>query len=769
MKRFNLHIGAFLTLALAVSSCAEEELVKDSFLPTPSNTITFGASNLQIDVLSRSEKSDNSILSTTESKLVSEDGEYSLPMVVQVEEGIHRVGEEALASRASKVEVMGNINTLHAWATHTVNSSPVLYFNGETGEGFTKDGDIFYANRTEPYLWPEQGGSFDFLTVVNKPATNFTPNFNEQNQIVSFDYIVPTDAANQPDILVAKASGISDGLGDPVPLSFRHIMAAVNVKVGTLVEGTINSITFKGIDYKGTYLIENLEWINQAKEQEIVQIPVGEGYKEVLQDVNKDFTIPLRDPDEKKLINEITLMMIPQLLPNGALVQINFTDGKTGKTVNLSASIQGQEWKRNTTTNYVINIDDNYNLQITTDANIIDSHYVITQVTVYSEADSWNLSVECEEDKNADISLLLEEDVNPMAIKGFWTDKFLTKQGDQYVSTGESARGDADIENGPANVEKVVYVFIPENMSGTVRHIKLTVTTKTATKTLILEQYPVKWIDSTGSLSQVPKNGDLGCEFIIEGGLVPWGFSWTDLDEEYTTSQGNPNMLPQGQLTKIESAMKAAGIDYENFPEYLFLGQKKYNNSDTEYAGVVLLIDYEKLATAINVGSSLTDGYTNTMGMYKFEATEGEEAAGMELITALKAFVESWGDIIYKPGSGPVALASVDNYAALTALKRNRFDLYSDEANGLYIPVLNDADANWYLPAKDQYDNTISKANWGQSFTWNANYWTSSIYPNALEPDKDTGESYMFTGVTSTPADRDNGYNAMAIRKYTSQ
>ena len=74
MKRFNLHIGAFLTLALAVSSCAEEELVKDYFVPSPSNTITFGASDLQVEVLSRSGKSEKAILSTTESKLVSEDG-----------------------------------------------------------------------------------------------------------------------------------------------------------------------------------------------------------------------------------------------------------------------------------------------------------------------------------------------------------------------------------------------------------------------------------------------------------------------------------------------------------------------------------------------------------------------------------------------------------------------------------------------------------------------------------------------------------------------
>ena len=126
MKRFNLHIGAFLTLALAVSSCAEDEVVKDYFVSSPSNTITFGASDLKVEVLSRSGKSENSILSTTESKLVSEGGQYSLPMLVQVQEGIHCIGKAAPASRGipyndptnENAKTIDDITTLHAWATH---------------------------------------------------------------------------------------------------------------------------------------------------------------------------------------------------------------------------------------------------------------------------------------------------------------------------------------------------------------------------------------------------------------------------------------------------------------------------------------------------------------------------------------------------------------------------------------------------------------------------------------------------------------------------
>lgn len=730
MKRFNLYIGAFLTLALAVSSCAEEELMKDSFLPTPSNTITFGASNLQIDVLSRSEKSDNSILSTTESKLVSEDGEYSLPMVVQVEEGIHRVGEEALASRASKVEVMSKINTLHAWATHTVNSSPVLYFNGETGEGFTKDGDIFYANRTEPYLWPEQGGSFDFLTVVNKPATNFTPNFNEQNQIVSFDYIVPTDAANQPDILVAKAGGVNDGLGESVPLEFKHIMAAVNFSIGELsnnIQGTIKSIKLKGIYNQGTYQVDNHEWINRT---------VADG---------GEFIVPLKDDGTA---NDVTLMMIPQQLFTGAEVEIVFVDKLAGEK-NLRASIQGDVWGRSTTTNYLINIDGDYNLQITPLDKVIDSHYVITKVEVNSVYD-WTLTATS--DDGALVTVQLESDVNPLAKDGFWTDKNVTKIGDTYVIDENSTARGFDTCEGLGGTQ-IVYVFIPENISGKDRLITLLCEDENGTtKELVLTQGTVKWLNS-GS-------GYWGCELLLEGGQVDWGFSWDGLNATFILKQGgasyNPETgeygegnIPKGQDEKIKPAMELAGIDVNKLTDPNYYIQVAQPGKSEFY----IRVDLGKVGN-IGVAESGVDGWQNTYDIYHFE--------GISALSQLIEFCNSWGDITNPDGRATNIQNSLD-YAAMYAMKRNKFYFYEQlvtDVGHMNVPVIFNEDIDWYLPAKDQFP-TFMQANWGQEFTWNDSYWTSTAY---LEDAADNSKSYAYINGVETVSYRKDKYLTFALR-----
>ena len=750
MKRFNLHIGVFLTLALAVSSCAEDELVKDYFVSSPSNTITFGASDLKVEVLSRSGKSENSILSTTESKLVSEGGQYSLPMLVQVQEGIHCIGKAAPVSRGipyndptnENAKTIDDITTLHAWATHnyvdveenTEKTVHQLFFEGQTGEGFTKNGGIFYADRPEPYLWPENGGTLDFLTVVNKPATNFTPNFNTNNQIVSFDYTVPTDAASQPDILVAKANGIDDGLGESVPLGFKHIMAAVNFRVGTIenVTGTIQSITLKGVYNQGTYNVSNHEWVERK---------INDG---------GTFSVPLNDA---KTASATTLMMIPQQLFTGAEVEIVFADNVNG-TKTLRASIQGDNWALNTTTNYLINIDGSYNIQIVPLDKVIDSHYVITKVEVTSQ-NPWNLKAVS--DDGALVTVQLESQVNSLAKKGFWTDKKVEKNGNQYtIIENSTARGKDTFDENANDGTHIVYVFIPENISGKDRTITLTATdTQNVSKELELIQSSVKWLDS-GS------DGYWGCELLIETQPVDWGFCWDGLNATFVVKQGggensyNPDTdtydkvnIPKGQDDKIKPAMELAGINVALLqdPTYYINVAKGQTQSD-----FYIKIDLGRIGN-IGIAEYGNDGWQNTYDIYHFE--------GISALSQLIDFCNSWGDITNPDGRATKLQNSLD-YAAMYAMKRNRFYYYEQNIEGTTMtnPVIFENDLIWYLPAKDQF-KTLIKSNWGQDFNWSDSYWTSTAY---LLDEADNSKSYAYINGVETIAYRKDKYLAMALR-----
>ena len=770
---------ATAAVAMLMASCIHDEVV---LIPDPiddSRNIGFSANVVDDEAATRGGASRRTL---SDGVIANADGDLSLPLVVTQEQGI-RTSAPVADTRGAKV-TKDDVYRMRVWATYHKDGATELGFNDENHDGsqgldFVRQEGSSVFHSDPQYMWPGNG-TFDFVSVGNLPAdidttisdTNpgagaFYATLNDAGTApVKFTYRVPDVAERQSDIIIAKATEIQGDTNASVSLDFKHIMAAVNFKVGDVVAGTIKSISLTGVYNKGEYLLSDNEWVNRYIEDGgVFNANIG-GDRVVVEDDALNGTQLNSDG--------ATFMMIPQSLYTGAELVVEFVHATNNKPYTLRASIQGGNWAMGTTTNYMINIDHNYELQIVPLDNVIDSHYVIAKVEISSESPNWMLFVQATD--HADVSVELESKLNPMAKQGFWTDKQSIKSGNEYVATNTSVRGDTSVSSSEdglgAITNEVVCVFIPENISGTERKITLTLmdTSTGKSKSHTFTQHSIKWLDPTGAGN--PDNY-WGMELLIENGQVPWGFSWDGVSEKYTTTQGNPDMLPQGQLNKIISAMGNAGIDYENFPEYVFLGQKKYNNNkvpgpEGEYlGGVVLMINYEKLATAIDMGESESDGHSNTMGMYRFGSTEGGATVGIELIAALKAFVDSLGNVDYQPGSGPVELQSTQNYAALNALKRNKFNLYMDTANSFYLPILEQGDDNWYLPAKQQFDEYICKANWGQKFSWNDYYWTSTIFPNADEPDKDTGMSYMFSGASSLPAKRTENYLTMAIRRKT--
>lgn len=749
MKRINVNICALLVLALA--ACTKSDVV-DS-VPTPSNTITFSAADMQLEVISRGGDRKPSTLDITNKAIASEDGEVALPMVVKVEEGIHRAIEQKPATRAAAVTDASEISMLRAWASAKNSAGYKWHINGVD---FKRGNDDIFRS-IESYLWLDAQTKLDFFVVANH-IDAFTPNFNAaRDHIDSFDYTVPAEAANQPDLLVAENLGVAGNYEQSVPLDFKHVLAAVNIKVGSVVSGTIKSIKFKGVYNKGTYLLDEHQWVNRTIEDNVQDNVEG----------NVVFNVPLPEGGVAitkgeytgdAVINTTSFMMIPQQLATGAEVEIEFYDSELNKNVTLRASIQGDVWAMNTTTNYLININGDYGLEIIPLDKVIDSHYVITKVVISSEYPGWTLSAVAND--GADVTVQLESEVNPMAKQGFWTDKEarmeIINEKPTYIidQDAESARGYVSC-GGTSGGGQIVYVFIPENVSGADRKIELTLKgyndnyVQQASKQLTLTQHSVKWLDPTGD-----RNEDLywGCELLIEGNPVDWGFCWDGIEEKYITTQGNQEQVPPGQLKHVEERLTAAGFNIDVFHDpnyYINLVQKSNNNT-----GWLLRIDYSKIGN-IEIAGSRTEGYDNTLELYNFD--------GISILASLKEFIANQDNIQYTLDSGEANITNTLDFAAMYAMKRNRFHLYND-GQGWYLPIIEEKDINWYLPAMEQF-HTIMQSNWGQEFTWNDSYWTSTAY--LTDTETDNAHSYAFINGIETIAHRTSPYLAMALRRKT--
>lgn len=776
----NRSIIYIFSAALALTSCMDEiKEVEIDKIQITSEHIVFGGARTNDIVVTRSGEAPSSSL--TEMSLESEYGGVSLPLFVKVEQGINAYGP---ATRAAITTEIDEITQLDAWATKntytdaskTQIQSRSMFFTGNdgnatTGALFTKEAgnedlngdgeidDIFYPDGNGPYLW-EKGASsvseFQFVTV--SPANSgFKANINPQTLAVTFDYTVPAAATAHKDILVAVPAPVPVNYGQPVPLDYKHVMAAVNVKVGDKIpSGTIKSIKFVGVYNKGSYFPNSNEWTNRTVEN-------GGEFNVVLPEGG--LNVGPGSLGTSITTTETSFMMIPQQLFTGAEMVVEFHDDNTNKDVVLRASIQGDVWAQNTTTNYVINIDANYNVSIVPLDKILDTHYIITKVEVSCEYPYWTLTAAA--DDKSDVTVQLESNVNPMAKLGFWTDKVAEKEGDTYYvpASAESARG-TNAEAGLQGESQIVYVFIPENISGNTRHITLTLTGygtsgETAEKTLVLEQNSVMWLHDPMGTGEA--DAYWGCEFILEGGQVPWGFCFDDLNEDWR-AYGKVTNQPPGWIDKIVAAMTAAGLNVNDL--YAEDSPIRIIQRGDHKSTFLIRIDYGKLGE-IDIAKELMDGHQNTEELYSFE--------GINVIASIKDFLIQSAQagnkgVEHVPGTFNGELDQTLDFAAMYAMKRNRFHLYTEVIAGdggaatMSIPYIEPKDIKWYLPARGQFEYFMHE-NWGQQFSFNDSFWTSTAY--LPEDVVDNTQAYSYTNGIEGTSHRNTPYLTFALRLYT--
>ncbi len=154
------------------------------------------------------------------------------------------------------------------------------------------------------------------------PASIFSNITHTSGSAPTLDYTVPDNAADQIDILAAASPDVSGSTGTAIPLTFKHIFAAVKFSMGTsgMPGGTITKVTLNNIQYKGTCSLDGIWTPNTTDLKSFSQT--------VSASTNANTTITS---------GTTTFMMIPQTLNKDASITVTYSTG-TSYTKAISGS-----------------------------------------------------------------------------------------------------------------------------------------------------------------------------------------------------------------------------------------------------------------------------------------------------------------------------------------------------------------------------------------------------------------------------------------------
>lgn len=539
------------------------------------------------------------------------------------------------------------------------------------------------------YYWPGADHSFQFYAWAPTDAGGLTTPSSPQEK--SLAYTVPEAAADQKDIVVATTDEIQGDNNAAVPLTFKHICTAVRFAVGSQMQpGQIKSVALKGVKNAGTYNMANGAWT------------LGDATADFSQTLDKETTGNEGNGDEITSA-EGTFMMLPQILPADAMIKVVFTNA-SGVDRTLTASIGDTQWTMGTTVTYKLSITPEYELEFVSQPEVQDAHYVIYPITIKSDdklpAGGWTLTSNdptnvtfVEKDK------FVSNDVQALVDAGYWLDGYNGTSTLTSTTTGEVQ----------------VYVFLKENATEADRNITLSLKPAAQgnyeAKEFSFTQYCPAW------------NNGIGVERIQDGDY-PWGFSWdSNMKITYNLGRGLGPIL--------------ASLYIKIFVNYSYV--------TSNWGGVLtdfkVTIDFSKVGT-LTTATDLNDGNKNTWELYSFN--------GLNDASALMAQIESWGGVPDK-----TLPANPSEFAARACAMKNKYSVQTETditGNTVYIPVLDQANMVWYLPAQNEAANMNDNLS--------GDYWTST----AITDPGTTAYKYTVGGSTS-PEDRDSAIHVRAVRQ----
>lgn len=684
---------ATMLLCTLLFSCNNEDFLESGNPEKACDNICFGISSDKNVQTRGYAGSDDEGYTADRFVLRSDDSADTLCVRAIVSEGINVSGfegEQAL-TRATPVGKDNFYNKFHVLAYWSKNGAPVdqFYMNTNASNVAASVGTGAIWSTEQIYYWPGADHSFQFYAWAPTDAGGLTTPSSPQEK--SLAYTVPEAAADQKDIVVATTDEIQGDNNAAVPLTFKHICTAVRFAVGSQMQpGQIKSVALKGVKNAGTYDMAADNW------------SLGDATVNFSQTLNKETTGTEANGDAITT-SEGTFMMLPQTLPAGATVEVVFVNANNEDRT-LTASIGNTEWKMGTTVTYKLSITPEYELEFVSQPEMQDAHYVIYPITIKSgdklPAGGWTLTSNdaanvtfVEKDK------FVNNDVQALVDAGYWLDGYNGTSTLTSTTTGEVQ----------------VYVFLKEN--ATEADLNITLSLKPAAqgnyeaKEFSFTQYCPAW------------NNGIGVERIQDGDY-PWGFSWdSNMKITYNLGRGLGPIL--------------ASLYIKIFVNYSYV--------TSNWGGVLtdfkVTIDFSKVGT-LTTATDLNDGNKNTWELYSFN--------GLNDASALMAQIESWGGVPDK-----TLPANPSEFAARACAMKNKYSVQTETditGNTVYLPVLDQANMVWYLPAQNEAANMNDNLS--------GDYWTST----AITDPGTTAYKYTVGGSTS-PAYRDSAIHVRAVRQ----
>lgn len=688
-------VGGMATMLLCtlLFSCNNEDFLESGNPEKACDNICFGISSDKNVQTRGYAGSDDEGYTADRFVLRSDDSADTLCVRAIVSEGINVSGfegEQAL-TRATPVGKDNFYNKFHVLAYWSKNGAPVdqFYMNTNASNVAASVGTGAIWSTEQIYYWPGADHSFQFYAWAPTDAGGLTTPSSPQEK--SLAYTVPEAAADQKDIVVATTDEIQGDNNAAVPLTFKHICTAVRFAVGSQMQpGQIKSVALKGVKNAGTYDMAADNW------------SLGDATVNFSQTLNKETTGTEANGDAITT-SEGTFMMLPQTLPAGATVEVVFVNANNEDRT-LTASIGNTEWKMGTTVTYKLSITPEYELEFVSQPEMQDAHYVIYPITIKSgdklPAGGWTLTSNdaanvtfVEKDK------FVNNDVQALVDAGYWLDGYNGTSTLTSTTTGEVQ----------------VYVFLKENATEADRNITLSLKPAAQgnyeAKEFSFTQYCPAW------------NNGIGVERIQDGDY-PWGFSWdSNMKITYNLGRGLGPIL--------------ASLYIKIFVNYSYVT----SNWGGVFTDFKVTIDFSKVGT-LTTATDLNDGNKNTWELYSFN--------GLNDASALMAQIESWGGVPDK-----TLPANPSEFAARACAMKNKYSVQTETditGNTVYLPVLDQANMVWYLPAQNEAANMNDNLS--------GDYWTST----AITDPGTTAYKYTVGGSTS-PEDRDSAIHVRAVRQ----
>ena len=190
------------------------------------------------------------------------------------------------------------------------------------------------------HYWPGASYKMKFFAYAPQGSSAYRLSGREAAGAPTLACAVSDVVAEQQDLLVATSGEVPGNANASVNFTFRHALTAVKFVCGNdMKAGTVKRVTLKGVNSTGTYNFETASW--------------------TAIDTPKDFSQTLDKASggtagEAITTEAQTFMMIPQTLPDGAVIEVVFNDGTADLT--LTGSIGKQVWPMGKTVTYKISI-----------------------------------------------------------------------------------------------------------------------------------------------------------------------------------------------------------------------------------------------------------------------------------------------------------------------------------------------------------------------------------------------------------------------------